>query len=325
MPSPTGSKAPTGAGSAGRERSFGRRTLFSPGDEPERQRAVNYRHIYHAGNFADVVKHAVLSRLIEYLKLKEKAFRVIDTHAGIGLYDLSAAEAQRTGEWKGGIGKLLEARPDKQAAALLAPYLAVVRAVGGEGPLKRYPGSPLIARHLLRGQDRLSAIELHPADVTLLRAQFEGDYQTRVIELDGWLALGAHLPPKEKRGLVLIDPPFEEEGEFARLVEGLSKAHRRWPGGIYALWYPIKDRPAVSRFRRAVAETGIPKILDVTFEIRPESPVPSLDGTGMVVVNPPYTLENELRVILPALREVLAVQEPAGWRLDWLAGEKQAP
>ncbi len=282
---------------------------------------MNYRHAYHAGNFADVVKHAVLVRLVEYLKRKEKAFRVIDTHAGIGLYALSSQEAEKTGEWKGGIGRLVDAPLDAKAAGLLQPYLSAVRAVGGTGALKKYPGSPLIARHLLRKQDRLSAIELHPRDAAVLKERFEGDYQARVIELDGWLALGAHLPPKEKRGLVLVDPPFEEEGEFGRLVEGLTKAYRRWPGGIYALWYPIKDRAAVTAFRRDLAAAGIPKMLDIVFEIRPPSPVPHLHGSGMVVVNPPFTLENELRTILPVLLELLALEKPARWSLDWLAGD----
>ncbi|MER9630218.1 MULTISPECIES: 23S rRNA (adenine(2030)-N(6))-methyltransferase RlmJ [unclassified Mesorhizobium] len=282
---------------------------------------MNYRHAYHAGNFADVVKHVVLSRLIEYLKQKDKAFRVIDTHAGIGRYDLSSTEAQKTGEWQGGIGRLVDAALDAPAAALLAPYLEAVRSLNPDGGVKKYPGSPLIARHLMRKQDRLSAVELHPKDAARLKALFDGDFQTRVIELDGWLALGAHLPPKEKRGLVLIDPPFEEEGEFGRLVEGLQRAHRRWPGGIYALWYPLKDRRAVAAFRKALKQTGISKLLDIGFEIRPAAVEPSLDGCGMVVVNPPFTLEGELRTLLPALHRLLAVEQPSHWMLDWLAGE----
>jgi 23S rRNA (adenine2030-N6)-methyltransferase len=174
---------------------------------------------------------------------------------------------------------------------------------------------------LLRKQDRLSAIELHPEDAARLKTQFDGDFQTRVMELDGWLALGAHLPPKEKRGLVLVDPPFEEGGEFERLVDGLARAHKRWPGGIYALWYPIKDRAAVAAFRRNLARSGIAKILDVTFEIAPPSSVPTLHGSGMIVVNPPFTLEKELRTLLPALHKLLAVERPAHFRLEWLAGE----
>ncbi|MBN9218766.1 MAG: 23S rRNA (adenine(2030)-N(6))-methyltransferase RlmJ [Mesorhizobium sp.] len=283
---------------------------------------MNYRHAYHAGNFADVVKHVVLTRLLEYLKQKDKAFRVIDTHAGIGRYDLSSVEAQKTGEWQSGIGKLIGAPLDAGAAALLAQYLETVRSLNREGGVRKYPGSPLLARNLLRKQDRLSAIELHPKDAAKLKAEFAGDFQTRVMELDGWLALGAHLPPKEKRGLVLIDPPFEEEGEFSRLVDGLVKAHKRWPGGIYALWYPIKDRKAVIAFRKALKQSGIPKLLDIEFEIRPASTEPSLDGTGMVVVNPPFTLESELRTVLPALHNMLAVQKPAHWSLEWLAGEQ---
>lgn len=282
---------------------------------------MNYRHAYHAGNFADVVKHVVLTRLVDYLKQKDKAFRVIDTHAGIGRYDLSSVEAQKTGEWQGGIGRLVGAQLDARAAALLAPYLEAVRALNPSGGMKTYPGSPLIVRQLLRKQDRLTAIELHPQDAARLKAVFAGDIQARVIELDGWLALGAHLPPKEKRGLVLVDPPFEEEGEFSRLVDGLARAHRRWHGGLYALWYPIKDRKAVAAFRSALKETGIPKLLDIGFEIRPPSSEPSLDGSGMVVVNPPFTLESELRILLPALHKVMAVAQPSRWTLDWLAGE----
>jgi 23S rRNA (adenine2030-N6)-methyltransferase len=283
---------------------------------------MNYRHAYHAGNFADVVKHAVLARLVEYLKQKDKAFRVIDTHAGIGLYDLTSVEAQKTGEWHDGIGRLLDAAIDPKASALLSPYLDAVRACNPQGGLSRYPGSPLIVRHLLRKQDRLSAVELHPDDAERLKARFDGDFQVRVMQLDGWLALGAHLPPKEKRGLVLVDPPFEEPGEFARIVDGLVKAHRRWPGGLYALWYPIKDGDAVAAFRRDLSASGIAKILDIRFEVRAQSPEPRLYGSGMVVVNPPFTLEGELRDLLPALHRLLAEEGKAQWALHWLAGEK---
>ncbi len=285
---------------------------------------MNYRHVYHAGNFADVVKHAVLARLVEYLKRKDKAFRVIDTHAGLGGYDLSSAEAQKTGEWLGGIGRLVGAKLDPEAQALLAPYLDVVREINPAGGVKAYPGSPLLVRRLLRRQDRLSAMELHPQDAARLKALFDGDIQTRVIELDGWLALGAHLPPKEKRGLVLVDPPFEEPGEFGRLADGLRRAHRRWPGGIYALWYPIKDRTAVAAFRRDLAQSGVPSILDVVLETRPAFREARLDGCGLVVVNPPYTLEGELRILLPVLHRLLAVESGAHWGLEWLAGENPA-
>ncbi len=282
---------------------------------------MNYRHAFHAGNFADVIKHVVLARLIEYLKLKDKPFRVIDTHAGAGLYDLSGMAAQRTGEWRGGIGRLLDMPAQGAASGLMAPYLDAVAAANPGGGLKHYPGSPLIVRGLLRRQDRLTAIELHPEDAGDLGDLFAGDHQVRVIELDGWLALGAHLPPKEKRGLVLVDPPFEQAGEFDRLATGLMKACRRWPAGIYALWYPIKDHAAAARFAENLRKSGIPKILDIRFGIRPPSNEPRFDTAGMIIVNPPYTLEGELRVLLPILKAALAESPGAQWSLEWLAGE----
>jgi 23S rRNA (adenine2030-N6)-methyltransferase len=279
---------------------------------------VNYRHAYHAGNFADVVKHVVLTRIVEYLKRKDAAFRVIDTHAGIGLYDLSSEEARKTGEWRDGIGRLAGNRFKPEVAALLRPYLEAV-GLESDGEVVEYPGSPLVARRLLRKQDRLFAIELHPEDATRLKALFAGDVQVRVMELDGWLALGAQLPPKEKRGLVLIDPPFEEPGEFERMVVGLERAHRRWPGGLYALWYPVKDRKAVGDFRALLRESGIPKMLDVSVAIRGPSDEPALDGCGMIVVNPPYTLADELKLVLPALTEVLAAGPDARFAIDWIS------
>lgn len=283
---------------------------------------MNYRHAYHAGNFADVVKHIILTRIVLYLQRKEHAFRVMDTHAGIGRYDLKGTEAGKTGEWLNGIGRLMETKLDAPVAELLAPYLDIIRAENPDGEMRHYPGSPLIVRHLLRKQDRLSALELHPQDAKLLAEVFEGDFQTRVTPLDGWLALGAHLPPKEKRGLVLIDPPFEIGGEFDRLVDGLARAHKRFSGGTFALWYPVKDLQQVKRFTDMLADTGIPKILRTELMIRSPSSDPRLDGTGMIIVNPPFTLEAELRTILPALSKILSEQPNAGFRVDWIRGEQ---
>lgn len=287
----------------------------------QRSHAMNYRHIYHAGNFADVVKHAILARIVDYLKRKDKAFRVIDTHAGIGLYDLTSEAAQKTGEWRGGIGRVIAADLEPTAAALLAPYLDAVRAFNPAGGVRYYPGSPKIVRHLLRERDRLTAVELHPSDADTLKQAFAGDFQTRVIELDGWLALGAQLPPKEKRGLVLIDPPFEEQGEFERIAEKLARAHRRWPGGVYAVWYPIKDREAAARFRDGFRDGGIAKVLDAWMTVRGEAGAPRLDGTGMLIVNPPFPLAGELATILPELTRLLGDGPGAAWRVEDLAGE----
>jgi len=282
---------------------------------------MNYRHAYHAGNFADVVKHVVLARIIEYLKRKDAAFRVIDTHAGIGLYDLASEAAGKTQEWRSGIGRLVGQTFPPEVETLLQPYLDAVGLPWDATELAEYPGSPLIARRLMRPQDRLFAIELHPEDAARLKDLFAGDIQVRVLELDGWLSLGAHLPPKEKRGLVLIDPPFEEPGEFDRMIDGLTTAHRRWPGGVYALWYPVKDRAAVDAFRKRLAETGIPKILDISFNIRAPSPEPRLDGCGMVIVNPPYTLEAEMKTLLPVLSRLLSEGPGAKFVVRWISTE----
>lgn len=286
---------------------------------------MNYRHAYHAGNFADVVKHVILSRIVEYLKRKDQAFRVIDTHAGIGLYDLRGTEAGKTSEWTGGISRVFDAVEKNEipeaAIELLQPYLDVVRAVNNGKELRHYPGSPLLTRHLLRKQDRLSALELHPQDAKKLTKLFDGDYQARVIELDGWLSLGAHMPPKEKRGLVLVDPPFEIEGEFDRLVDGLVKAYKRFPGGTYALWYPVKDRKETERFSKRLRETEIPKIMRIELAIRAPSLEPRLDGTGMIVVNPPYTLESEMQTLLPCLTKLLSEEKGSNFSIQWIRSE----
>jgi 23S rRNA (adenine2030-N6)-methyltransferase len=282
---------------------------------------MNYRHAFHAGSFVDVVKHCILSLLVDYLKRKPAAFRVIDTHAGVGRYDLTGSEAQRSPEWREGIGRLLARGLSAAAAALAEPYLAAVRAENPGSTLTSYPGSPLLIRRWLRAQDRLEAIELHPADAGALKALFAGDIQVRVNQIDGWSALPAHLPPKEKRGLVLVDPPFEEAGEFGRLVQGLVRGHRRFPNGMFALWYPLKEPGEVRAFADSLAETGIPRVLRAELTIRNPSMPARLYGSGMIVVNPPFTLEDQLRVLLPALADVLADSGRGGWRVDWIRGE----
>ncbi|MFB2551162.1 23S rRNA (adenine(2030)-N(6))-methyltransferase RlmJ [Ensifer soli] len=286
---------------------------------------MNYRHAYHAGNFADVLKHAVLARLVTYLRQKDKAFRVLDTHAGTGLYDLSSEEAQKTGEWRDGIGRLMATPMPAEIAALLDPYLSVIRALNPDGALRFYPGSPKLCRALMRRQDRLSAMELHPDDQDVLHRLFDGDIQTRVTALDGWLALGAHLPPKEKRGLVLVDPPFEIEGEYDRLVEGLAKGWRRFPGGTYCLWYPLKRGAPIAAFHERLKALEIPKMLCIELSVMSDRETTGLNGSGLIVVNPPFTLKDEMKRLLPALKQVLARDRFAATRLFWLAGETSAP
>jgi len=280
---------------------------------------VNYRHAFHAGNFCDVMKHIILARLIEYLKLKPGAFRVIDTHAGLGRYSLTGDEANRSPEWKDGIAKLLKAELAAKPKALIQPYLDVVDSENQNGTLARYPGSPLIARKLFRPQDRLSALELHPKDARELGKHFEGDVQARITALDGWLALNAYVPPKEKRGLVLVDPPFEEKGEWARLMDGLAKAHKKWSTGLYALWYPLKEPREVNAFVSDLKSTGITRMMRAELLIE-RAVAGKLYGSGMILVNPPFVLEDELKSILPALVKALG-HEGGSHRIEWIRGE----
>src|SRR3954471_24396020 len=215
---------------------------------------MNYRHAFHAGSFADVIKHIVLARIITYLQDKPGAFRVIDTHAGAGLYDLESDEARRGGEWLTGIARLMQARLSNDAMALTKPYLDIVRAFNPKGELKAYPGSPLIARALMRPRDRLVACELEPKARKALIGVLRHDEQARVVGLDGWMALPAFVPPKERRGIVLIDPSFEHGDEFERLANGFAQAFAKWPTGSYMLWYPVKSRRATDALAQQVAD-----------------------------------------------------------------------
>jgi 23S rRNA (adenine2030-N6)-methyltransferase len=278
---------------------------------------MNYRHAFHAGNFADVLKHAVLARILTYLHDKPTPFRVIDTHAGAGLYDLTGEEARRGGEWQDGIGRLMAAKLSGATAAFVAPYLDIVRAYNAastDGALASYPGSPLIARALLRPHDRLVACEIEPAARASLLAMLRRDTQARIVDLDGWTALGAFVPPPERRGVVLIDPPFEQRDEFGRLARGLERAYRKWPTGIYLLWYPIKDVAAAETFAERVG-MRVAKSLRIELTVGSDASGPGLRGAGMIVVNPPWILESELGDAAPELRDVLARDRGAAFML----------
>jgi 23S rRNA (adenine2030-N6)-methyltransferase len=276
---------------------------------------VNYRHAFHAGNFADVLKHAVLVRILLHLRGKEAAFRTIDTHAGIGRYDLSGETPNRTGEWRNGIAKLFENPPPGEAAELIAPYLDLVRAQNEAGELRHYPGSPAIIQALARPQDRMQFCELHPEDFATLRRNLR-DPRASITEIDGWTALRAYLPPKERRGLVLIDPAFEEPGEFARLADGLAEAHRRWATGVFILWYPIKDRDEAHRFERRMAGLQIARMLRAELSVGIQPKPEALHACGLMIVNPPWRLEDELKILLPALQAALAANGDGRYRLD---------
>jgi 23S rRNA (adenine2030-N6)-methyltransferase len=282
---------------------------------------MNYRHAFHAGGFADVIKHIVLVRILIYLQDKPAAFRVIDTHAGAGIYDLTGDEARRSGEWLTGIARVMQARFSENTLPLVKPYLDIVRAFNAKAELKAYPGSPLIARALLRPQDRLTACEVEPKARKRLIDALRRDTQARVADLDGWLALPAFVPPKERRGLILIDPPFEAKDEFERLATGFSEAFAKWPTGSYLLWYPVKSRRASDGLARHVAEVvgagpSPGKSLRLEFSVAPQATGAALVSAGLLIVNPPWTLQGELKAILPELEKPLGLGGAGRFRLE---------
>jgi 23S rRNA (adenine2030-N6)-methyltransferase len=282
---------------------------------------MNYRHAFHAGGFADVIKHIVLVRILLYLQEKPAAFRVIDTHAGAGLYDLEGDEARRSGEWLTGIARILQARFSESALPLVAPYLDIVRAYNPNNVLKAYPGSPLIARAMLRPQDRLTACELEPTARKRLIDALRRDAQARVVDLDGWTALPAFVPPNERRGLVLIDPAFEQKDEFERLAARFTAAFEKWPTGSYLIWYPAKSRRATDGLAERVAQAAASvkpagKCLRLEFSVAPQTVDSALASSGLLIVNPPWTLQNELKIILPELEKPLGQGGTGRFRLE---------
>jgi len=333
---------------------------------------MNYRHAFHAGNFADVIKHAVLTRILVHLLGKPAAFRVIDTHAGAGVYDLTGDEASRSGEWRSGIGRLLAAPIAPAVRALLEPYLDVVASFNSaslrgtstaprspadagtrrdhsnqddsnqnaqsldsglrgndqlasgstrtEYMLTSYPGSPALVRALLRTQDRLVACELEPKAYALLAHNLARDRRIKTVAIDGWMAWNAYVPPLERRGIVVVDPPFEEAQDFTRLAHGLETAYRKWASGIYLLWYPIKGRQEPDALARRLKRSGIARILRAELAVGATPAQGPLGGCGLIVINPPWTLENELAAILPELVKALGSRN-SNYRLDWIAGE----
>jgi 23S rRNA (adenine2030-N6)-methyltransferase len=285
---------------------------------------LSYRHGFHAGNFADVFKHVVLTLLIDALKRKETPFCYLDTHAGAGRYDLGSAHAQKNREHTEGIGRLWKVR---DAPPEIRDYLAIVRAFNGEEssgkrvPLRYYPGSPRLVRALLRPQDRMVLTELHPTDFETLKEEFAGDRQVAVHHLDGYQGLKSFLPPKERRGLVLIDPAFEDSEEFKQLAGHLQTAVHRWTTGIYAIWYPLVADYPLARFHRAIKNSGIPKVLLIELSVYPEDNPVGLNGSGVLIVNPPWLIDEQLEGLLPRLWKSLSVNGQGGYRMEWLREE----
>jgi len=277
-----------------------------------------YRHLFHAGNFADVFKHALLTRLLLALARKDKPFLYLDTHAGTGLYDLAHAWAEKLAEHRAGID-LVWQRQDAPVA--FQPYLAAVRADNGGASVRFYPGSPRIARRFLRPGDRMELNELNRDDCAALARRFEGDEQVHVHCMDAYQALKALLPPPERRGLVLIDSSFDRAREFDRLVEGLMAAHKRWASGAFAVWYPLMEPYAMHAFDRQVVASGIRKVLKLELAVLPDGWAQSLRGCGMLVINPPFGFEAEARSMLDWLWRVLAEAGTGRHSAGWLVPE----
>ncbi len=274
---------------------------------------MNYRHAFHAGNFADVHKHVVLLALLEHLHKKPKPFFFLDTHAGSGLYDLRSAEAARGNEWQYGIGRLRALDPQ---AAELKHYLALVGSTANT-----YPGSPLIAAEMLRENDRAVFVEQQPAEAAALKGVLGRRKHVAVLADDGYHALKAQLPPKENRGLVLIDPPYENDSEFSDVARALQTALARWPNGMYCTWYPIKPGHAEQRLQRPLVDAGIKKILLLELNMFPADSPLGLNGSGLLIVNPPYQLDEQMRALMPQLHRALVPDNTGSTRVHWLVGE----
>lgn len=279
---------------------------------------LSYRHCFHAGNHADVLKHVVQSLIIESLKIKEKPFLYLDTHSGAGRYHLSGEHAERTGEYLEGIARIWQRNDIPEE---LAAYMDVVKALNPQGTLRYYPGSPLIARHLLREHDELNLSELHPSDFPLLRTEFSRDRRARVMREDGFQQLKSKLPPKSRRGFVLIDPPYELKSDYQNVVQGIQEGYKRFATGTYALWYPVVLRQQIKRLVKGLEATGIRKILQIELGVRPDSDQRGMTASGMIVINPPWKLEQQMKAVLPWLHQVLVPEGTGHTSVEWIVPE----
>jgi len=278
---------------------------------------LSYRHGFHAGNFADVLKHSLIALVIDALKQKDKPFVYIDTHAGAGKYLLSSEFAQKTGEYQQGIERIWTRLPQPDE---IQSYLAVVKAENTNRQLLRYPGSPQLVRRLIRSQDRLQLSELHTVDYEQLREMFAGDKQVSVAKEDGLQSLSKKLPPIQRRGLILIDPSYEVKSDYLKVVETLQSAYRRFATGIYALWYPVIDRRQTETLMQSLKATGIPKQLRIEHCVEMDSAMRGMTGSGMLFINPPWQLSKQAEVLLPWLNEVLT-EGQGRWKVEWLIPE----
>lgn len=275
---------------------------------------LSYRHGFHAGNFADVLKHSVLSRVLVYLRQKDKPLLYLDTHAGRGVYSLTTREALKTGEFQQGIGRIWQ----RQAPEELEPYLDVIRVLNPDGTLQRYPGSPWLAHSLLRPTDRILLCELHPQDYQALSRVFRAEKRVYCVDEDGFARALAAVPPIERRGVVLIDPSYEIKTDYQRVIRELGLMYRRFATGVYLLWYPVISRSRIDQLRRQLVSSGIRRVC--AFEINMvDDEQEGMTGTGMIVINPPWPLLEEMRRLLPFLTDALGAS--GQWSAEELVGD----
>ncbi|WP_428771959.1 23S rRNA (adenine(2030)-N(6))-methyltransferase RlmJ [Vibrio sp.] len=278
---------------------------------------LSYRHSFHAGNHADVIKHIVQSLILEALKQKDKPFVYHDTHSGVGRYDLTHEWSEKTGEYKQGIGRIWQ---QTETPAELEGYLASVRQLNNGETLRYYPGSPRVARAQIRPQDRMVLTELHPSDYPLLEQEFHRDHQVSIYKKDGFAQLKASLPPKERRGLVLIDPPYELAREYRDVVTAIAQSYKRWATGIYAIWYPVVNRCDIDDMIEGLQGLGIRKILQIELGVAADNNERGMTASGMIVINPPWKLESQMQTVLPFLQQSIA-PATGHYKVEWLVPE----
>ncbi|EKO3431542.1 23S rRNA (adenine(2030)-N(6))-methyltransferase RlmJ [Vibrio fluvialis] len=278
---------------------------------------LSYRHSFHAGNHADVVKHIVQSLILSALQQKDKPFVYHDTHSGVGRYDLTHEWSEKTGEYKQGIARLWQ---QTEVPEDIHSYLNAIKALNDDGELRYYPGSPRVARAHLRSHDRMVLTELHPSDYPLLEQEFHRDRQVAIFKEDGFARLKGSLPPKERRGLVLIDPPYELAKEYRDVVQAIAQSYKRWATGIYAIWYPVVNRCDIDDMIEGLQGLGIRKILQIELGVSPDTNERGMTASGMIVINPPWKLESQMQSILPFLKEAIA-PATGHYKVEWIVPE----
>lgn len=281
------------------------------------RKLLSYRHSFHAGNHADVVKHIVQSLILASLQHKDKPFVYHDTHSGVGRYDLTHEWSEKTGEYKQGIARLWQ---QADVPEDIQSYLASITALNQGDELRYYPGSPRVARAHLRPQDRMVLTELHPSDYPLLEQEFHRDRQVAIFKEDGFTRLKASLPPKERRGLVLIDPPYELAKEYRDVINAIAQSYKRWATGIYAIWYPVVNRCDIEDMIEGLQGLGIRKILQIELGVSPDTNERGMTASGMIVINPPWKLESQMETILPFLKQAIA-PATGHYKVEWIVPE----